>query len=82
MGSEIVKEKDYQAIIDEFGIEKVEDLDIPASFFENNLPGEARLFNEFHALIVTLAKNYCRTKPACRDCPLKKNCQFAKKLKK
>lgn len=36
-GSEIVGEKDYQNIMDEFGIERVEDLDISASFFENNL---------------------------------------------
>lgn len=36
-GSELVGEKDYQRIIEEFGIELVEDLDIPASFFEDNL---------------------------------------------
>jgi endonuclease-3 related protein len=29
-----------------------------------------RVFNEFHALFVRLAKAYCRTKPLCPGCPL------------
>ncbi|MEA3369455.1 MAG: endonuclease III domain-containing protein [Candidatus Ratteibacteria bacterium] len=59
------------------GISQESDYEALRSFFENNLPRDERLFNEFHALIVALAKNYCRTKPACRGCPLKKNCRFA-----
>jgi len=31
---------------------------------------------ELHALIVELAKNYCKTKPSCSNCPLKQNCRF------
>jgi len=47
------------------------------SFFENvlwNLPNKDKLFNEYHALIVELGKNYCRTKPKCRECVLEKGC--------
>ena len=40
-------------------------------FFENNLPKDYRLFNEFHALIVKNAKEFCRKKPFCDNCPLK-----------
>lgn len=29
-----------------------------------------RLFNEFHALLVKLAKNHCRPSPICTGCPL------------
>jgi endonuclease-3 related protein len=39
-------------------------------FFESNLPKDAGLFNEYHALIVRLAKERCRKKPDCQGCPL------------
>lgn len=42
------------------------------SLFEENLPRRSNLFNEYHALIVRLAKEFCRVKPVCNICPLKK----------
>jgi endonuclease-3 related protein len=46
--------------------------------FMNELPAEVPLFNEFHALIVTLAKVHCRKRqPACPTCPLVTDCRFA-----
>jgi len=39
--------------------------------FEDSLPGDAPLYNEFHALIVRTGKEYCRTRnPRCSECPL------------
>jgi endonuclease III related protein len=39
--------------------------------FERSLPGDAALYNEFHALIVRTGKEYCRTRnPRCSECPL------------
>ncbi len=38
--------------------------------FESNLPCNTQLFNEYHALIVNLGKNYCKPKPKCEECPL------------
>ena len=38
--------------------------------FMDNLPHDAELFKEFHALIVKTGKDYCRKKPLCPDCPL------------
>jgi len=36
-------------------------------------------FQEFHALLVKLAKTYClKTKPLCPKCPLQKNCPHPK----
>ena len=43
-------------------------------FFEDNLPKDAALYQEFHALIVELGKNYCKVKPRCKECPLEGNC--------
>ncbi len=39
-------------------------------FFTENLPEDLKLYNEYHALIVRLGKEYCRSKPACGSCPL------------
>jgi len=39
--------------------------------FERQSPGDSRRFNEFHALIVSAGKNFCRTQePLCHQCPL------------
>jgi endonuclease-3 related protein len=43
-----------------------------AQLFTNHLPNNAQLFNEYHALIVQLGKNHCKTKPKCTGCPLEK----------
>ena len=42
-------------------------------FFMRNLPVNCRLFNEYHALIVRLAKDFCRNLPDCANCPLNKD---------
>jgi endonuclease-3 related protein len=39
--------------------------------FENALPHDAALYNEFHALIVHAGKNFCRSRnPRCGECAL------------
>jgi len=43
-------------------------------FFEDCLPKDTSLHNEFHALIVVLAKSVCKPKPECNACPIKKLC--------
>ncbi len=40
--------------------------------FESNLPEDTKLFNEYHALLVRVGKEFCRPKPNCATCPLKK----------
>lgn len=40
--------------------------------FQNNLPENVQLFNEYHALLVKVGKEYCRKKPKCAGCPLEK----------
>ena len=43
--------------------------------FHKSLPKSPRLFNEYHALIVELAKQNCTKKPSCKDCPINKLCK-------
>lgn len=38
--------------------------------FLDNLQTDLALFKEFHALIVRLAKEFCRTRARCQGCPL------------
>ena len=38
--------------------------------FQSGLPEDTKLFNEYHALLVQLGKQFCKTKPLCEDCPL------------
>ena len=40
------------------------------SFFEENLPVDVQLFNEYHALIVNIGKMFCKPKKICEECPL------------
>lgn len=44
-------------------------------FFTTNIKPNAKTYNEFHALIVKLAKDNCRKKPVCSKCPLNKKCK-------
>ena len=46
--------------------------------FEQALPRDAALYNEYHALIVEHAKTTCRTKPVCACCVLRKGCPAAR----
>ena len=46
------------------GYEKVK------AYFERELPRDAEIYNNFHALIVVNAKEHCRKKPVCEGCPL------------
>jgi endonuclease III related protein len=40
------------------------------SLFMSNLPTDAALFNEYHALLVRLGKDFCRKRPLCEGCCL------------
>jgi endonuclease-3 related protein len=48
-----------------------EDYQSVQSLFNAHLAPDVKLFNEYHALIVKLAKDFCKkTKPRCASCPL------------
>ncbi len=46
--------------------------------FTSNLEQDARLFNEYHALLVKLGKDVCRKKPLCPVCCLREICDYGR----
>ena len=55
-----------------------ESYDACQRLFTANLEADATLFNEYHALLVKLAKDACCKKPLCRRCCLSDICNFYK----
>jgi len=64
-------------LCERYPLEAGKGYDAIKSYFENNLPRSADVYNNYHAMIVMLAKEYCRKrKPLCNECPLKVECEF------
>ena len=40
------------------------------------LDNDEKLSNEYHALLVELGKNICKTKPLCDRCPINTMCNY------
>jgi endonuclease-3 related protein len=40
--------------------------------FTRALPKKVSLYNDFHAQIVAVGKKFCRTRPLCEICPLRR----------
>ena len=51
-----------------------EPYDEAQAFFHCRLPADAALFNDFHAQLVRLGKDFCRKNPRCGNCPLERSC--------
>ena len=50
------------------------------AFFEQQLPADTELFNEFHALLVEHGKRYCaKSSPKCGQCFLRASCNLCAK---
>jgi len=45
--------------------------------FTSDLPPDAKLFNEYHALLVRHGKETCRKRPRCESCSLAPSCPCA-----
>jgi len=54
----------HHLIEPEAGYAQLQDL------FQSNLQQDTQLFNEYHALLVQIGKNFCKPKPKCPTCPL------------
>ena len=55
----------HEIISEEYGYFEIQEM------FMDNLNEDARLFNEFHALLVQVGKHFCKkSKPKCAQCPL------------
>jgi endonuclease III related protein len=45
--------------------------------FTGSLPIDTNLYNEYHALLVHLGKDFCHPNPACEECRLREICAYA-----
>jgi endonuclease-3 related protein len=53
-------------------IEPEADYEQLRELFQSNLPQDVQLFNEYHALLVRVGKEFCKPKAKCAGCPLEK----------
>jgi len=60
-------------ILERLGI-KLNSYDEYQELFHKNIKPDAKIYNEYHALLVELGKNHCKTKPVCNNCPLNNLC--------
>ena len=58
------------------GLYQTDDYHEIKAYFEEKLPANLEMLKEYHALLVELAKNYCRTNPLCAKCPIRLNCRY------
>jgi endonuclease-3 related protein len=47
-------------------------------YFEDRLPRDVALYQEYHALLVRHAKAFCRERPQCKRCPLRTSCAYGR----
>jgi len=46
------------------------------NYFHSAVPGSAKLYNEYHALIVAHGKDICKKNPLCNKCFIKSHCAY------
>ena len=63
-------------IAERLGIASEQNYEKLQEFFESQLPRSAKLFNEFHALLVQFGKECCKKKPKCGECFLNGKCNY------
>ena len=61
-----------------FGWMKKPDYYSTQKYFVEHLPKKLEVFNEYHALIVALGKDYCKKTPVCSKCMLARFCRKGK----
>ena len=62
-------------LCERYSLDAGKSYDSVKAYFQNNLPRDADMYNNYHALIVINAKEHCRKKPLCAGCPLEKSCR-------
>ena len=48
------------------------------AFFEDSLPADTQMLAEYHALLISLAKDVCRKRPHCPRCVLSQYCAYGR----
>jgi endonuclease-3 related protein len=50
-------------------------------YFESKLPSDLSIYRNYHAFLVELAKDFCKVKPECEECPVNQTCEYCLKGK-
>lgn len=50
------------------------------TFFESSLPKDVDVYKEYHALIVELAKQHCKSANICDNCAIEEICGYKRKM--
>ena len=66
-------------LVEKLPLDAGNDYETVKAYYEQNLPFDVKLFNEFHALIVLNGNTYCRKTPKCGNCPLQEVCAQGKR---
>lgn len=65
------------------GLFQTEDYHRVQDYFMERLPRSAKLYQEFHALLVALAKSFCTKRdPLCFHCPVLEECAYGRRRMK
>jgi len=63
-------------ICERYAVDAGKGYDAFKAHFEANLPRDVKLYNNYHAVIVNVCKDFCRkNKPLCNKCPLWGMCE-------
>ncbi len=60
----------YRVLLRHLLIAPEDDYEIIKELFESSLPQDMELWNDYHAQLVAVGKNYCKPRPKCSGCPL------------
>ena len=61
-------------------IDEKADYEYLQRLFMDSFDHDVAMFNEYHALIVRLGKEYCKTKPLCPQCKLNDRCSHGRNV--
>jgi endonuclease-3 related protein len=70
---EFVVDAYTKRLLERMGLEPM-DYERVKALFQEQIPKDVKIYNNYHAAIVINAKRHCRKKPDCRDCPLREMC--------
>ena len=63
-------------LLDRIGVSDASTIAQVKAYVHSTMGDDLEKLKNFHGLIVNFAKEYCRSKPNCKICPLQKKCDY------
>jgi endonuclease-3 related protein len=67
----VIDQYTYRLLTRHYLIEEESDYNTMQEFMVRHIREDVTFYNEFHAQIVMVGKNFCKKRPSCEKCPLK-----------